>query len=274
MRRRLSAWLIDLRARRAFDVIDRLAYWRRLALTARRNRAFRAAHPDFATPPLPVLWDAQATTDLAEYKRSGEESAQQYWTLIRRHLDPASDRAARICEWGCGPGRIVRHLPALAAAWPAEFYGSDYNPVSIAWCRSHLPGITFLQNGLAPPLPVADGFFDLLFCRSVFTHLSARMQEAWVAELRRAARPAGVVILTTHGDAYRPRLTAQERVRYDAGELVVRTLGAEGRKLYAAFHPPSWVRAHLLRDLSVIDHLPGEGTQDIWVTRRPDRRVG
>ena len=53
MRRRISNLLIDLGARRAFDLIDRIAYWRRLALTARSNRAFQAAHPAFAAPPLP-----------------------------------------------------------------------------------------------------------------------------------------------------------------------------------------------------------------------------
>ena len=269
MRRRLSNLLIDLRARRAFDVIDRLAYWRRLALTARSNRAFRAAYPGFPAPPLPILWDAQATTDLAEYKRSGEAAAAQYWDLIRPHLDPRASRPARICEWGCGPGRSIRHLPRLAADWPVGFFGSDYNHASIAWCRAHLPGVTFLENDLAPPLPVADAFFDLVFCRSVFTHLSESMHDAWITELRRAVRPGGVVILTTHGDAYRLRLTAQERARYDAGEMVVRTLGAEGRKLFAAFHPPTFVRARLLRGLSVIEHRPGDGTQDVWVTRRP-----
>ena len=269
MRRRISNLLIDLGARRSFDVIDRLAYWRRLALTARSNHAFRAAHPGFAAPPLPILWDAQATTDLAEYKRSGEEAAALFWELIRPHIDPAFSRPMRVCEWGCGPGRIIRHLPALAVGLPVEFYGSDYNRASIAWCRSHLPGVTYLENDLAPPLEVADGFFDLVFCRSVFTHLSAEMHERWIAELRRAVRPGGTVILTTHGDAYRSRLTSQERARFDDGGLVVRTLGAEGRKLFAAFHPAVFVRAHLLRGLSILEHRPGAGTQDIWVTRTP-----
>jgi len=267
MRRRISNLLIDLGARRAFGVIDRVAYWRRRALTARSNRAFRAAYPGFAVPPFPILWDAQATTDLAEYKRSGEETARQYWDMIEPLLD--TTRAARVCEWGCGPGRIIRHFPALAADRSVAFFGSDYNHVAIDWCRAHLPGITFLANDLAPPLPVADGFFDLVFCRSVFTHLSAELHGHWIEELRRAVRPGGSVILTTHGDAYRPRLTAQERTRYDADELVVRTLAAEGKKLFVAFHPPAFVRSHLLSRLSILEHRPGQGTQDIWITRRP-----
>lgn len=267
MRRRISNLLVDLGARRAFDFIDRIAYWRRLALTARANRAFRAAYPGFAAPPLAILWDAQATTDLAEYKRSGQEAAVGFWELIRPQLDPA--RPARVYEWGCGPARIVRHLPPLATGYRVGFHASDYNASSIAWCRAHLPGITFFENGLAPPLAVSDGAFDVAFCRSVFTHLSADMHAQWIAELRRVVRPGGILILTTHGLAYRPRLTAQERVRYDAGELVVRTLGAEGRKLFAAFQPPEFVRRELLRGLTIVEHIPGDRTQDIWVTRTP-----
>jgi SAM-dependent methyltransferase len=267
MRRRISNFLIDLQARRAFDVIDRVAYWRRLALTARSNRAFRRTYPDFPVPPLAILWDAQATTDLAEYKRSGEQAAAQYWGIIRPHLAPA--RLSRVCEWGCGPARIVRHLPALAAGLPVEFHACDYNRASIAWCRAHLPDITFFENGLAPPLPVENGTFDVLFCRSVFTHLSAEMHGRWIAELRRVIRPGGILILTTHGLAYRPRLTAQERARYDRGELIVRTLGAEGQKLFAAFHPPDFVRGEFLAGLKVVEHMPGDRTQDIWVTRTP-----
>ena len=152
MRRRLSNFLIDLNAQHAFSVIDRLAYWRRCALTVRSNRAFRKEHPGFAVPPLPILWDAQATTDLVEYKRSGEETASQYWDLMRPYLEASASRPQCVCEWGCGPARIIRHLPRLASGWSIEFYGSDYNRESIRWCRENLHDVTFVENGLAPPL--------------------------------------------------------------------------------------------------------------------------
>jgi SAM-dependent methyltransferase len=269
VRRRISNFLIDLSADRAFSVIDGIAYWRRRVLTARSNRAFRAANPEFPVPPLSILWDAQATTDLAEYKRSGEETAALYWGLMRPYLDASPSQPARVCEWGCGPARIIRHLPALAAGRPIGFYGTDYNRDSIRWCRQHIPGVTFLENQLAPPLPFDTGFLDLLFARSVFTHLSEELHYRWVADIRRVLRPGGVFILTTHGEAYRGRLTARERVRYDAGEFVIRTLAAEGRKLFTAFHSPDFVRTRLLAGLTILAHQPGQGTQDIWITQVP-----
>jgi len=269
MRRRLSNFLIDLNAQSAFSVIDRIAYWRRCALTARSNRAFRRAYPQFPVPPLPILWDAQATTDLAEYKRSGEEAASQYWDLMRPYLDVSASRPQRVCEWGCGPARIIRHLPRLASGWPIEFYGSDYNRESIRWCRENLTDVAFVENGLAPPLPFEAGFLDLVFARSVLTHLSEDMHHRWIRELVRVVRPGGVLILTTHGDAYRRRLTAREQIRYDAGELVIRTLAAEGQKLYAAFHSTQFVRTRLFTGLTVLAHERGQSTQDIWVTQVP-----
>jgi SAM-dependent methyltransferase len=269
VRRRLSNFLIDLNAASAFSVIDRVAYWRRRLLTARSNRAFRAANPDFPVPPLPLLWDAQATTDLAEYKASGEETAALYWNIMRPYLDASPSRPPRICEWGCGPARIIRHLPGLASGRPLEFYGTDYNRESIRWCRDHVKSVTFVENGLAPPLSFEPRFLDLLYARSVFTHLSEELHYRWVAEIVRVLKPGGVFILTTHGDAYRRRLTVRERARYDAGEFVIRTLAAEGRKLFAAFHSPEFVRGRLLTGLTILAHRPGQNTQDIWITQVP-----
>ena len=269
MRRRLSDFLIDRNAERAFGVIDRVAYWRRLLLTAHANRAFRRANPDFPVPPLPLLWDAQATTDWAEYKRSGEETAALCWDLMRPCLDVSPSRPQRVCEWGCGPARILRHLPGRASGRAIEFYGADYNRESIQWCRDHVTGVTFMANDLAPPLPFESRFLDLLFARSVLTHLSEELHYRWVGEIVRVLKPGGVFILTTHGDAYRQRLTARERARYDAGEFVIRTLAAEGRKLFGAFHSPAFVRHRLLAGLTVLEHRPGQGTQDIWITRVP-----
>jgi len=193
MRRRISNFLIDLQARRAFDLIDRVAYWRRLAITARSNRAFRRTYPDFPVPPLAILWDAQATTDLAEYKRSGEQAAAQYWEIIRPHLDSA--RLSRVCEWGCGPARIVRHLPALAAGLPVEFHACDYNRASVAWCRAHLPNITFFDNGLAPPLPVGDRAFDVVFCRNLLIYFDDAGFDRAVGVLARVLAPGGYLLL-------------------------------------------------------------------------------
>ena len=54
---------------------------------------------------------------------------------------------ASILDWGCGPGRIVRHLPSIVSK--AKIFGSDYNEESINWCRENIEDVGFEVNGLA-----------------------------------------------------------------------------------------------------------------------------
>ena len=51
-----------------------------------------------------------------------------------------------------------------------------------------------------PPLRFDDETFDLVYSLSIFSHLSADMVDAWLGELTRVTKPAGLVIVTFHGD--------------------------------------------------------------------------
>src|SRR4029077_3643337 len=42
-------------------------------------------------------------------------------------------------------------------------------------------------------------FFDVVVAASIFTHLSMKMQVAWLEELRRIMKPGGLVIASLHG---------------------------------------------------------------------------
>ena len=255
-------------------VVEKAQFLRQSARSLRPNRRFRRAHPDVPVPPLYALWDAQSHTSYELYWESGATAAKMYWEIFRAYA-MSSPRGAfepyNVLEWGCGPGRIVRHLPALAAAdgVSAKFFGTDYNPSSISWAQASLPGVRFAVNTLAPPLPFQDHYFDFLYCRSVFTHLSESLHFAWISELQRVVRPGGVISLSTQGMAHRPRLSASERERFDRGELVLRPLAAEGKLMYSAFHPAPFVRDRLLDGLTVLRHDTPVGTQEVWIARRP-----
>ncbi len=95
--------------------------------------------------------------------------------LVRAHLDRPSPR---ICEWGCGPARTIRHLAGELADRTPVLFGTDYNSETIAWCRRNIAGVTFEVNGLEPPLPFPAAWFDAVYALSVFTHLDARGWEA------------------------------------------------------------------------------------------------
>jgi SAM-dependent methyltransferase len=176
-----------------------------------------------------------------------------------------------VLDFGCGCGRVMRRWANMAGP---TFYGSDYNPKFIAWCRENLPFARFEVNGLAPPLPFADGQFDLVYALSVFTHLTEPLQRQWIAELRRVIKPGGLILFSTRGDAWAWKLEPEERARYDTGEVVIRYGDVAGTNLCAAFHPWSYVHeliatAGFTLNSSVPVGLP-DGAQDVHVAVRQD----
>jgi SAM-dependent methyltransferase len=263
-----------LRRAGLLEATDWLRY-RRTRWKARPLReAFARQHGAEPLPPDDLAYDAYGTLDWAAYWASGREIAAHLRAILAHQVAGPGPR--RVLEWGCGPARIVRHLPALLSgdgAW--DVVGSDFNPETVRWCRRHIEGVTFVENRLEPPLGLAASSFDAVYCVSVLTHLSPAMHEAWVGELGRVLRPGGLLIATLHGDATRDRLLPHERRRYDDGQLVVRGRVAEGKRTYVAYHPPAFARRVLFRDFEPVSHevapVPSLSPQDLWVVRAPGR---
>lgn len=236
------------------------------------NRAFLQRNPGFAVPPEHLAFDALNHVDWQRYLATGLQHARMFARIMGQHLPAASP--VSVLEWGCGPGRLIRHLPQLLAGRDLQLTGADYNPESIAWCRAHLPGTRFVENALRPPLPLADASFDVIYNFSVFTHLSEPVQQAWTAELRRVLKPGGLFICTTHGDNYRHLLTTEaEHQAYEQGLQVEQGRYLEGRKWFLAIHPPACVRTRLLAGFEAVQQvttLEEDGVlQDVWTARRP-----
>jgi SAM-dependent methyltransferase len=238
------------------------------------NRAFRREMRDVKTPPLWVAYDAYNNLDLRNLYAEGREQAGIIADQIRRHA-PARRRAGdtlRVLEWGCGPGRIIQHMPSLLDRPGLEICGTDYNPTSIAWCRRSFPSIHFTTNDLAPPLPIPDASIDVIYAISVFTHLSEAMHYSWMTELRRVLKPDGILLATLHGNRVRGKLTEAEGARFDRGELVVRGNVVEGSRLYAAFHPDDFAQRKLFDGMTVVakqEPFAPRMRQTLWVARQP-----
>lgn len=106
--------------------------------------------------------------------------------------------SSRILDWGCGHGRVIRYFRELGTS--TNLFGSDIDPDNIAWAQQNLPGIDFSVGPLMPPTRFGDAMFDLVFGISVMTHLTRKVQLAWLAEIRRILRPGGLALLTFAGD--------------------------------------------------------------------------
>ena len=104
---------------------------------------------------------------------------------------------SRVLDFGCGCGRVLRHLAPQCPG--ARIEGVDIDSEAIAWCQANFPASLALhRNAEWPPLPFEDAWFDLIYSVSVFTHLPEAMQLAWLAELARVAKPGAWLLLTVH----------------------------------------------------------------------------
>jgi ubiquinone/menaquinone biosynthesis C-methylase UbiE len=91
---------------------------------------------------------------------------------------------------------MLRFFPRTDAS---ELWGVDINAERIAWAQQHLAAFRFVTTTTAPHLPFEDNYFDLVYCLSVFTHIS-ELADAWFLELLRVLQPGGHVYLTIHDE--------------------------------------------------------------------------
>jgi SAM-dependent methyltransferase len=248
---------------------EKYRYFSKVFTLKKRNRKFINQNPGFTLPPSLLAFDAYSSSHWEFYKLSGEITAKFLASVITKYFP--TERSLKIYEWGCGPARIVRQLPATLHQ-TAEIYASDYNIPTIEWCKKNIPGIHFSVNGLQPPLSYANETFDFIYAISVFTHLSEKNGLGWANELYRVLKPGGVLLITTSGDRiYRTELLKSERKEYDRSGIVIRANYQEGKKMFLAMHSPGYVREKLLRHFEITEHVPGEFPfmrQDYWIARK------
>jgi SAM-dependent methyltransferase len=173
-----------------------------------------------------------------------------------------------VLDFGCGCGRVL--LP-LASRYPGiRFQGADVDAEAIAWCRSHIAEARFDVNPPLPPLPYAGAEFDLVYCVSVFTHLSDEYQRQWLPELRRILGPDGTLLLTFHGESVWQNLPPERRARIEReGHLFERSTKLKGVVpdwYHTAYHRQAYAIDLVSEHFRVLEFLPaGMGYQDILV---------
>ncbi len=258
-----------LRKLHLLQLTDDFRYLLSLKSTWWVNRNFSREQPNFIFPPSYLSYDAYSHTNWPVYYYTGIANARYIAHLITANL---SEQSLAVCEWGCGPARIIRHMASFSGEKTFYLHGFDYNPSTIKWCKNNIKGIDFDLNTLNPPLPCKTSSFDCVYNLSVFTHLSEEMHFKWVDELQRVVKPGGLIIITTHGDNFKHILVGDELHQYEMGKLVVRGEIEEGKRCYVAYHPEKFVLRELLHDgLDVIAHYPGpvieSMPQDVWVIR-------
>jgi hypothetical protein len=246
---------------------DRLFYGLNKLRFSSRNRKFKKANPGIPLPPDYMLYEAYRL-DYGQYIDDGRNTAA---ALVREISAYADLSQAYILEWGCGPARIVRHLPTLLPG--ATIHGTDYNKETIDWCSKNIEGVSFNSNELDPPLNYSSRHFHLVYGLSVFTHLSGQNHYRWMDELYRIIKTGGILYLTTQGKAFLYKLTETEQKLFTAGKIVERARVKEGHRSFSAFQPESFMHTLFSDKWEVLKFTPGKEEswgpgQDSWLLRK------
>ena len=141
-------------------------------------------------PPAELRYRVAGAGNAMWFHRSGYSTLLDFETGLAA-LDRSIESFSDILDFGCGSGRVMRHLAGRVE--DGRLTGVDIDQGAVTWLRSALAGADVRVTGGLPPLPFEDGAFDLVLGYSVFSHLDRRYQDAWLAES--AASRAGCDIV-------------------------------------------------------------------------------
>jgi SAM-dependent methyltransferase len=191
---------------------------------------------DLKLPSARLIYLVSGTPDPEWFVRSGKETAKNIFESLHRNNINFSE-FKNILDFGCGCGRLIRHLLPLS---PANYYGTDYNLKLVNWCKNNLKG-NFRTNDVAPPIPYRDGQFDFVYAYSVFTHFHENMQLTWLNELGRVLKPKGYLWFSFSGRNHTKELAPNELKKFYQDDIVVHE-GKEGSNWCCAYYSANYLK--------------------------------
>jgi SAM-dependent methyltransferase len=206
----------------------------------------------------------------AAYEALGRHSRARIERLLP---DDWSWDGKRVLDFGCGAGRTLRHF--LDEAERAEFHGCDIDGPSVGWLKDHFsPPLHVFESGELPSLPQPDGFFDLIYALSVFTHLTDHWA-GWLLELHRVLKPDGLLFATFLNEGLWPDFGRGPWDEDRVGMNVIKKWNPWDTGGPVVFHSEWWIREHWGRAFEVLfveRHDPAEaprGQGAALLRRRP-----
>lgn len=156
-------------------------------------------------------------------------------------IEPLSDRLkpnSRILDFGCGQGRFLIGLRHLQMPFGA-YLGIDIDKDSVGWCIRRLSdtdqnvafawyngnNARYNDGGIeVSDVPVPNGFADLIFANSVFSHLEPHDVESFPRILRPKMATGGTFYLTAYVEENVEQVAYDPEGYYDPGNKKLRPL--------------------------------------------------
>lgn len=259
------------------DVLDAIHAGRQITshVEIRNDEQSEAVQVEGEAFPIPTP-DVRVGTDSPEsYLKRSRKIGSDLQQLMRKHGFQFED-GSRILDWGCSSGRVIRSFAEYAER--LEIWGVDQVEKTIIWNKRHLsPPFHFVTGTALPHLAFEDGYFDVVFGISVFTHIS-RLIDSWLMELRRIMKSGGIGVFTIHNEASvqfwrrsgKLPFWIKEPIDLDLLERSDCTVfhGDDWGHIFTIFHS-DWVRRECGRYFDVLDIVPTfTGSQAAVVVRK------
>lgn len=184
-----------------------------------------------------------------------EDTGRLHRDLLQSALpDDWSWSGKRVLDFGCGVGRVLRQFAPEADE--AEFWGCDLDRPSVEWLQGNLaPPFHIFESGETPGLPQEDGFFDLIYAYSVYTHFTDNWA-GWLLEHHRVLANGGILFATFLGKGMLEPLTGEkwDEDRIGMNPLLHGYSWDLGGPI--ALNSPWWIRAHWGRAFDIVQLLP------------------
>lgn len=201
-------------------------------------------------PPSNLMNLVAATDNKTPFIKSGAMGAYSLERALKS-IGKSFDEFKSVLDFGCGCGRVIMHLQRYTKT---KFFGTDYDPNLIEWCKKNLPFANFKTNSSKPPLTYENGMFDLVYAFSILTHMTVETQKQWIRELTRIVKDGGFLLLSTGGDYGRGTiLNNRQRQRFDNGNIVVKNPLDEGKTQCQSRHPFGSITKILPDNLKLIN---------------------
>ncbi|MEL6478370.1 MAG: class I SAM-dependent methyltransferase [Pseudomonadota bacterium] len=187
------------------------------------------------------------------FVRNGTVIFKEIEAAIEQYLPGREIGNLDILDFGCGVGRVA--MP-FYYKYKKPTVCVDLVKVYIDYLQRVIPGAQPQMSTFQPPLPFADGSFDVIYSISVWTHLEPGSGAAWLDEVARLLRPGGVALISTSSYVQLERHRKHKERSKLWGDVTDDDLKSEGiifrgeqmdgmGGVYGCtVHEPAWVKEH------------------------------